>query len=128
METRTSRTSSWTDQPDLFAEHGSTENPGAVTKAKSANIVRGLFDFFRGGRMKFKVGDTVQWQTTGRGKRLLRVGEIVAIVPPFADPDRFGPADKHRIPTGARRRETQSYLVLSDNRLYWPETYKLEKI
>jgi hypothetical protein len=74
--------------------------------------------------MRFKKGDKVKWETVGRGSRKTREGEIFATVPAMADPRAYT-KDKPHLRFGSALRETPSYLVMSDDILYWPPTLKL---
>lgn len=74
-----------------------------------------------------KKGTKVRWETVGRGHRCVRTGEIVAVVPPLANPEEY--VTGTHLPFGKRRREGKSYLVKADNGvIYWPDKLALEEI
>jgi hypothetical protein len=71
----------------------------------------------------FKIGDRVKWQSASAGTWKTKAGEVVAVLPPGADPSRAG----LRNPGASRNHE--SYIVRvregRSSRIYWPRVAAL---
>jgi hypothetical protein len=86
--------------------------------------------FARRMRMKFKIGNMVEWMSQSHGSWVAKMGMIVAIVPAYKrvgdhTPDVFTSPFSSGCP-----RDHESYLVQVGNRklLYWPRVSVLKLV
>ena len=76
---------------------------------------------------RYKFGDLVHWSTKVEGEPpIQRAGLVVAIVPPGADPLEVVPKG-YSVKTidNKTRKDHESYIIVSGERLYWPPVGKL---
>lgn len=69
-------------------------------------------------KKQMKVGRKVSWTARGRGAGLTKEGKVVEIIPAGSVPS--------TVRTSAKRsRNTDSYVVDVEGKLYWPEPSRL---
>jgi len=81
----------------------------------------------------FKVGDKVRWVSQSAGRQTVKIGVVVAEVPPEARPESYIPEGMRRNSTNGygRSRPHTTYLIKVKNKgsmVYWPRVHCLEKI
>jgi hypothetical protein len=80
----------------------------------------------------FAVADRVQWISQSAGRETVKVGVVVAVVPPSARPEDYIPDGMRRNSTNGygRSRTHTTYLVKVKGKgsmVYWPRVHCLEK-
>lgn len=75
---------------------------------------------------EYKVGDSVTWESQSQGSWKSKTGTVAAIIPANVRPDATEwPQLFNGVGPGSARAR-QSYIVIVDNRVYWPVARKLK--
>jgi hypothetical protein len=73
-----------------------------------------------------KKGDMVTWESQSLGNWTRKTGKIIAVVPPYGDPLKYG-YKPNGGPAGYGRNH-KSYAVKVDKRTYWPRVSQLKVV
>ena len=77
----------------------------------------------------YEIGNYIRWETASNGEKIKKVGIVIAVVPPFANPHDYVPVG-YSFNSTAEPRKEQSYLIRVPgyNNLYWPYTSLIELV